>query len=579
MNRPVERPRNGGCTDATGHEHWLARAALLQAAAYLRLDSEGRVLAAAGAPEAVLGAPSERLAGEYLHAWAAPECRGEVMDAVDRTARGLANGPVSLDGLMTAPAAGAWRLGPDGTGGLVACCVVESAPERTDATLFQLADAIPVCIAYVDRALRYRFNNRAYEQFFGRRREALEGERVSQIVDAETFERILPLYRRVLEGEHIAYTSRIDLRDGRSLEMQVDYLPDRDQSDTVRGFYAVIQDVTAHEATIELLRAVHRIVNRTAEPTDETLRNLLELGLDYLRLSIGIVARVEGDRYIVHEAVTPWRVPARGDVYALGDTYCVLTLATEDIVSTVSAGEDPRIAGHPCYYEFGLESYIGVPLVIDGAVWGTVNFSAASPRGEPFTGLERELVRLIGDAVEHLVHEQQLLERQGRERRHLEGLAYRDGLTGLANRQALDRKLESLAAAGTPYLLAMLDLDHFKAINDRWGHEAGDRVLRAVAETLSRSMRDGDTAGRYGGEEFVLVMERTDSADGLRALERLMRGIAEQQVLLDSGESIRMTMSAGLAAAAGDDEDDALRRADRALYRAKAAGRNRVVTA
>lgn len=578
MKRPFDPMRNSGSGDAPGHE-WLARAALLHTAAYLRLDGDGRILEAAGAAEALLGDLPEALPGKCLHEWAAQECLDAVTEVLDRTVRGAADPPVSLDGLMGVPATGTWRLGPDASGGLVACCRIESAPERTDVTLFELADAIPVCVAYVDRTLRYRFNNRAYEHFFGWRREALEGERVSRVVDAQTFERVLPLYRRVLAGEHIAYTSRIDLRDGRSIDMQVDYLPDREASGTVRGFYAVIQDVTAHEATIELLKAVHRIVNRTAEPTSETLRNLLQLGLDYLGLSIGIVARVEGDRYVVHEAVSPGHTPAPGDAYALGTTYCVLTLESDDIVATAAAGDDSRIAGHPCYRESGLESYIGVPLVLDGSVWGTVNFSAHWPRREPFTALERELVRLIGDAVAHLVHEQQLLEHRSRERRHLEGLAYRDGLTGLANRQALDRKLANLAAAGTPYLLAMLDLDHFKAVNDRWGHDAGDRALRAVGETLSCTMRDGDTVGRYGGEEFVLVMEHTELTAGLRAVDRLRARIAEQPLTLDTGASIQLTVSAGVAAAAaGDADGDALRRADRALYEAKAGGRNRTAT-
>src|SRR5690606_9492118 len=162
--------------------------------------------------------------------------------------------------------------------------------------------------------------------------------------------------------------------------------------------------------------------------------------------------------------------------------------------------------------------------------------------------------------------------------------AERDPLTGLHNRRVFEARL---AAAESHFLryrrpvaLAILDIDHFKRVNDTYGHEAGDEVLRAVAASLRASLRDTDMAARLGGEEFVVLQPETTLAGAVDAAERLRRQI-EEQVIEWRGERIPIRISVGVSAAPECVESvhDLVESADAALYASKNAGRNRVTAA
>ncbi|SFH24611.1 GGDEF domain-containing protein [Pseudomonas sp. NFACC45] len=155
-----------------------------------------------------------------------------------------------------------------------------------------------------------------------------------------------------------------------------------------------------------------------------------------------------------------------------------------------------------------------------------------------------------------------------------------DPLTGLPNRAAWSERLEQEVAQwqrhGNSLLLAMLDLDHFKRINDNYGHLAGDRVLKIIASVLRRRLRGSDFIARFGGEEFVLLVPDTPLAAGARLAESL-RAAIEACPFHFKGEPVTITVSVGMTAfKTGEHSDSVLKRADQALYRAKNAGRNRV---
>ena len=163
-------------------------------------------------------------------------------------------------------------------------------------------------------------------------------------------------------------------------------------------------------------------------------------------------------------------------------------------------------------------------------------------------------------------------------------MAVTDGLTGLYNRryaeQHLTRQLQSVA---TPTSVALLDLDHFKLINDTYGHPVGDDVLRQVADRMREGVRSVDLVSRYGGEEFLVVMPGTDEDEAMRVAERLRQIICSAPIArLDGAEAIpRVTASLGVATYSGPEGcvAEIIERADRALYRAKHDGRNQVVQA
>ena len=165
-------------------------------------------------------------------------------------------------------------------------------------------------------------------------------------------------------------------------------------------------------------------------------------------------------------------------------------------------------------------------------------------------------------------------------------MAITDALTGLHNRRYMETHLATLVEQagnrGKPLALMILDIDHFKSINDTYGHDAGDDVLREFATRIRKSIRGIDLACRYGGEEFVIVMPETDLTVAGLVAERLRRAIAGAAFTINNGgNSIEVTISVGITTLhhKGEPITDVVKRADKALYRAKNDGRNRVVSA
>lgn len=161
----------------------------------------------------------------------------------------------------------------------------------------------------------------------------------------------------------------------------------------------------------------------------------------------------------------------------------------------------------------------------------------------------------------------------------LRRIATTDVLTGLWNRRHLLERLEAETGRsrrnGRPLCLAILDIDHFKQVNDLHGHPAGDEVLRVLAGLIKDAVRLSDVVGRMGGEEFAILMPETDRAQARLVCERLGEMVAASPVRLPSGEALSVTLSTGIALMAGKEGPDRLiSRADAALYDAKAEGRN-----
>ena len=162
------------------------------------------------------------------------------------------------------------------------------------------------------------------------------------------------------------------------------------------------------------------------------------------------------------------------------------------------------------------------------------------------------------------------------EQEKLRRLATIDELTGVLNRRGMEQSLDDFEDAAQGITLVMLDIDHFKHINDRYGHDCGDEVLRRVAAVVGVNLRASDVFGRWGGEEFLIAGQGTRIRDATRLAEKLC-GRVEQSEITVSGHRISVTASFGIALAPpGGSTADALKRADEALYRAKEFGRNRV---
>ena len=208
---------------------------------------------------------------------------------------------------------------------------------------------------------------------------------------------------------------------------------------------------------------------------------------------------------------------------------------------------------------------------------GKQNFGWVVLSGDSFDDGRKEAVASL---VSHAV----IALENARLHRIVERQALVDGLTGLANRRAVEETLRGELARAERFqgdlCVVLADLDAFKAVNDRYGHPLGDQVLREAANALQETVREIDLAGRWGGEEFVLILPGTDSSDGAAVAERARRAIELRQIQTPDGQPVSVTASFGVASFPSNAGLDALvAAADEALYRAKREGRNRVAVA
>jgi two-component system cell cycle response regulator len=185
---------------------------------------------------------------------------------------------------------------------------------------------------------------------------------------------------------------------------------------------------------------------------------------------------------------------------------------------------------------------------------------------------EHVIGHILAQVIRHSIARQHQLQ-------NAQTQALTDALTGIGNRRAFDWELErhlgDFRRHGTRFTIMLLDLDHFKSVNDSYGHDLGDQVLQGISGVLSKTLRETDLAARYGGEEFGVILPRTPVSEAYGVAERVRENLAQAEWKVQRG-ALRVTTSAGLAEVrSGDDESSLLRRADKSLYAAKRAGRNR----
>ncbi len=160
-------------------------------------------------------------------------------------------------------------------------------------------------------------------------------------------------------------------------------------------------------------------------------------------------------------------------------------------------------------------------------------------------------------------------------------LVREDQLTGALNRRGLDetvdREIKRADRNNVPLSVALLDIDNFKKLNDSLGHQAGDRALTHLTKVIKETLRPADAVGRYGGEEFLIILPDTDLTSAVEAIQRLQRDLTKK-FFLHNNERILVTFSAGVALRGeNEDQEDLVGRADKAMYQAKQTGKNRVV--
>jgi diguanylate cyclase (GGDEF)-like protein len=217
-------------------------------------------------------------------------------------------------------------------------------------------------------------------------------------------------------------------------------------------------------------------------------------------------------------------------------------------------------------------SWLGVPLEVDGRLQGVL--SAASVRPAAFSEQHEELLGALGRLAVTALNNVRLFE-----------MATIDALTGLLSarplRERLAEEFEQARAADRPLSVVMIDVDRFKSVNDEFGHEVGNEVLRHLARVLSTRLRETDLAARYGGEEFTVLLPGTPAPSALEVAERLRVAVESNPAETTAG-SLKVTVSVGIATYPNlcvESSEALVAAADAALYESKRSGRNRVTEA
>ncbi|UXI03236.1 sensor domain-containing diguanylate cyclase [Photobacterium sp. TY1-4] len=334
-----------------------------------------------------------------------------------------------------------------------------------------------------------------------------------------------------------------------------------------------------------VIRRLYEITSRYDQGFDAQIQSLLKMGLERFQLDIGILSRVENGVYTVVQCVCPQGVPLQpGDNFALGSTYCSVTCRTDHPVAIEYVKASDELGQHPAYREFQLESYIGIPIRCQGELYGTLNFSSAAPYPRQFHDIDIDSLQLMASWIEvELIRRQQEAELIALNEK-LQEQARTDSLTKLPNRRSLFKHLQQAMPRvnrdGRASSIVLIDIDHFKKINDRFGHQSGDLALIAIATCLQEHLRPQDFVARYGGEEFTLWLPDTSLTETQAICRRLLTAVSSISVL-----NTQITTSLGICHFQCDGSfqsnlngllDKLISYADQSLYAAKQNGRNRM---
>jgi len=456
--------------------------------------------------------------------------------------------------------------------------------------------AAPDAIVTLDARHRIVEWNPGAERLFGYSREEVIGQDIDDLITSpEALEEAVGFTQTAMGGREVPPTEAVRYReDGSPVDVIVAGSPIL-VGDELIGTVVVYTDITERKRA-EKERGRLLVAEREQRLLAETLAEVA-LALTSLTSHDAVLDEIlrQVQRIVPHSTanialwedgtlrVAHWRgYEAFGGeelISSLVQTLDDLTVDLDVIQSRQSlvvpdTSQEPRWVVFP--ETAWIRSYLAVPICLYESVLGLLRLDSDTAGG--FSVEDAIKLQPLANAATIALENARLFG-------EVQRLAITDGLTGMYNRrhffELAERELNRARRFEQPVSAIMLDLDHFKQVNDTYGHAVGDQVLRVVAERCGESIRDIDILGRYGGEEFAVILPGTDLPGTQTMAERLRRYIADVPVPTDKGD-LTVTISLGVASSAQDQDDEEdvaalLNRADAAMYAAKQAGRNRVV--
>ena len=412
---------------------------------------------------------------------------------------------------------------------------------HSEGELRRITDNMPALVSKFGRDQCFRFANRAYGDWLDIEPSSLIGRSLESVYGADAYRSIRPHVARALAGEKVVYEREMPTRQGPRW-VQVSLVPHTDETGTVETVYALIHDITArHDAEGRLAKSEER----------------LSLALESSGLALFDWNVATGTMYHSAEAAA-----------MCGDPPAEVTAPVAELQAFVHPADLPAVLAQMKATLTGVE-----PLYLaeyrlrrgpDDWLW-------IRARGRVVQrDVDGRALRLAGTYTD--INDGKIAENR------LRRLAEFDTLTGLPNRALFNDRLRqgmARAARGKPMALLFLDVDRFKQINDTFGHEAGDKLLKVYASRMQGAVRQSDTVARLAGDEFTIILEQLGSAVDAAAIASELVFTLRQPIAL-AGRMVEVTASIGVAMCTPGESDEValLRRADEALYEAKRRGRD-----
>jgi diguanylate cyclase (GGDEF)-like protein/PAS domain S-box-containing protein len=517
----------------------------------------------------------------------------------------LGRSPVTVE-LLTR--LGLLMLAASATGLIVGSAVSERHLVRRELSarstfLNALIENSPLGIVVLDREGRVQLCNDAFENLFLFRRNELAGKKLDGLISGSAEAETSELTSLVTAGQRVQKFTRRMRRDGSMVDIELNAVP-LVVGRNVQGSFAIYKDVSEQKRAAEeekrnaesLQRLVGELQVRTTQVTLLNEMGGLLQGCTSRTEAYGVVGQCAGKLFPVATAgaLFVFKSFPNDDLEAVA-TWGQANVSQRTFSRSACWGLRrgvPNWGEHPgdqimCSHLKNpvAASYLCVPMVAQSDAIGILHLQydrSESTRGsEVFETLQESQKRLAISAAAQIALSLASL----RMRETLQEQSVRDPLTGLFNRRfledALSREIQSAERGAWPLSLAIIDLDHFKQFNDRFGHQAGDKVLRAMADLFRSHFRSNDIVCRYGGEEFAVILPQS-TAKQAAARANDLRARAKKLVLqLENRTLDRVTLSVGIAAFPENTvaAQELLRAADACLYRSKREGRDRVTVA